>query len=239
VDLPDEASDALLALASAPLVHDELVGALEEICRIAVRTVPSAVGASLTTVGTAGPEVVASSDEWAAQLDELQHVEREGPCIDAARTSQLFRVRDVGAEPRWPSYMPRAHERGARSMVSLPMSAETKTVGALNLYSREVDAFDLEEVSLAEIIAGHASLATQVAAALHGHRALAEHLRLAMSSRAEIEQAKGIIMGTVGCDADTAFQRLVQQSNHEHRKVREIAAELIRRNSGAARKDQQ
>ena len=219
----------LLALAGVALAHDNLDDALREICRIAARAVRNADGATLTTFSASGPEAVAASSEWAKQLDEMQYVEHEGPCIDSARTGVILRVRDIGSEPRWPSYMPRARAQGALSMVSIPMTVEAKTIGALNVYSREVDAFGPEEVSVAEIIAGHASLASQVAAALHGHRNLADHLHTAMASRATIEQAKGVIMATAGCSPDTAFERLVQQSQHENRKLREIADELVRR----------
>jgi transcriptional regulator with GAF, ATPase, and Fis domain len=145
----------------------------------------------------------------------------------------MFRVRDSGAEPRWPSYMPRARDHGAVSMVSIPMTVEAKVIGALNIYSRQVDAFTAEAVSIAEIIAGHASLATQVTATLHGHRDLADQLRSAMASRATIEQAKGIIMAAVGCGPDAAFDRLVQQSQHENRKLRELAEELVSRQARA------
>jgi GAF domain-containing protein len=228
MDLPDSASGDLLALAGIALAHDDVHEALDAICRIATRAVVPADGASLTTFTPTGPEATASSDEWAAQLDEMQYEELEGPCLDGGRTGSLFRVRDISAEARWPSYMPRAFALGARSMVSIPMTLESKTIGALNLYSREFDAFDAEAVSLAEIIAGHASLATQVSAALAQHRDLAEQLREAMVSRATIEQAKGIIMATAGCDPDTAFERLTQQSSHENRKVRDIAHDLVR-----------
>lgn len=48
-------------------------------------------------------------------------------------------------------------------MVSLPMAAEGKVLGALNVYSREPDAFSAEAVSIGELIAGQAGIATQVA----------------------------------------------------------------------------
>ena len=64
-------------------------------------------------------------------------------------------------------------------------------LGALNLYSRQGDAFDALSVSAAEIIAAHAGLAAQVAGTLFRHRDLAEGLQQAMRSRATIEQAKG------------------------------------------------
>jgi GAF domain-containing protein len=229
VDLPEETVDELLTLAGVALVHEDLGSALGQICRIAARAIPRVDGASLTAFSASGPQAVAASNEWAGQLDEMQYVEHEGPCIDAARTGVIFRVRDLGSEPRWPSYTPRAREVGARSMVSLPMTVEAKTIGALNVYSREADAFGPEEVSLAEIIAGHAGLASQVTAALQGHRTLAEQLQEAMASRATIEQAKGVIMGTVGCSAEAAFDQLVTQSQHENRKLREIAEELVQR----------
>lgn len=229
MDLPEGTVDELLALAGVALTHEDLGGALVEICEIATRTLVSADGATFTTFDASGPHAAAASSEWAGQLDEMQYDEHEGPCIDAARTGLVFRVRDVGSEQRWPSYMPRASAVGASSMVSLPMTVEAKTIGALNVYSRTVDAFGAEEVSLAGIIAGHASLAAQVSATLHGHRALAKNLRLAMASRATIEQAKGIIMATTGCDPETAFQRLAEQSQHENRKVRDLAEDLVRR----------
>lgn len=229
MDLDAEVVGELLALAGVALAHADLDEALDEICRISARAVRNSDGASLTAFGVSGAVAAASSSEWARRLDELQYAEHEGPCIDAARTGTVFRVRDMQREPRWPSYMPRACAEGASSMVSIPLTVEAKTLGALNIYSRQVDAFGAEEVSLAGIIAGHASLATQVSATLAGHRTLAGQLRAAMASRATIEQAKGIVMAAVGCDPDTAFAHLTQQSQHENRKLREIADELVRR----------
>jgi GAF domain-containing protein len=231
VELPDDAMHALQSLAGVALSHDELGSALSQICQITVDAVAGADGATLTSFSARGPEVAAASDDWAAQLDELQYHEHEGPCLDAGRTGVLFRVPDLDRELRWPSYTPRAAALGARSLVSLPMTIEAKTIGALNVYSRREDAFHSDDVSVAEILAGHASLATQVAAALQGHRELAEQLRSAMASRAEIEQAKGIIMGTVGCGPDEAFERLSQQSQHQNVKLRDLASELVRRQS--------
>jgi hypothetical protein len=61
-----------------------------------------------------------------------------------------------------------------------------------------------------------------------------DQLREAIASRDLIGQAKGIVMATTGCDADAAFQVLVKQSQHENRKLRDVAAELIARPRTAA-----
>jgi hypothetical protein len=142
------------ALAGVVLLHEDLDEALHAICSIAARAIGKAEGATLTTFSPAGPEVAAASDPCAGQLDELQYEEREGPRLDAARTGMLFRVRDTAAEPRWPSYTPRARELGACSLMSIPMTVEAKIIGALNVYARNPDAFTPDDVSLAQVIAG-------------------------------------------------------------------------------------
>ena len=55
------------------------------------------------------------------------------------------------------------------------------------------------------------------------------NLKKALESRDQIGQAKGIIMATMRCTADEAFNLLKRQSQAENRKVTEIAAELTSR----------
>src|SRR3712207_3519498 len=52
-------------------------------------------------------------------------------------------------------------------------------------------------------------------------------LRTAMMSRAVIEQAKGVLMLLTGCGDQVAFDLLTHISSHTHRKVRDIAQELV------------
>jgi AmiR/NasT family two-component response regulator len=53
-----------------------------------------------------------------------------------------------------------------------------------------------------------------------------EAMHAAMEYRAEIEQAKGVIMRTTRCNAHAAFALLVVQSQTENRKIHEIATEI-------------
>ncbi|HEU5033886.1 MAG TPA: GAF and ANTAR domain-containing protein [Mycobacteriales bacterium] len=224
--VPEDMLSELTALAGVVLAQDDLPSALVQMCRISVRAVAGADGASITTLREGLPSALAS-DDWAQGFDELQYEEHEGPCFDAFRTGNIFRVRDLAAEPRWPSWTPRAVERGGRSVLSMPMTSEGQTIGALNLYARKPDAFTARDVSIGEIVAGHAGLASQVAAALFRHRDLAEQLADAMQSRATIEQAKGIVMASHHCDADQAFDLLVKLSQTGHRKLREVAEAIV------------
>lgn len=60
---------------------------------------------------------------------------------------------------------------------------------------------------------------------------LSENLQQALVTRATIEQAKGIIMATMGVTPEQAFDHLRRQSQHENIKLHEIAAEIVERAS--------
>ena len=66
---------------------------------------------------------------------------------------------------------------------------------------------------------------TQIAAL----RSEVDGLHQTMEHRAVIEQAKGVIMSTVGCTADEAFELLRQQSQTENVKLRDIALGIVER----------
>jgi hypothetical protein len=51
----------------------------------------------------------------------------------------------------------------------------------------------------------------------------------AMGSRAVIEQAKGVIVATSACTAEEAFAVLRTKSQRTNRKVRDVAADVVRR----------
>jgi AmiR/NasT family two-component response regulator len=52
-------------------------------------------------------------------------------------------------------------------------------------------------------------------------------MRLAMESRAVIEQAKGVLMAQRGVDAEQAFEILRQASQRYNRKLRDVAAGIV------------
>jgi AmiR/NasT family two-component response regulator len=55
----------------------------------------------------------------------------------------------------------------------------------------------------------------------------AANLERALTSRAVIDQAKGMIMARLGVDADDAFARLVRLSSRLNVKIRDLAALIV------------
>jgi GAF domain-containing protein len=227
VSVPYDTAMELAQLSGLVLGEPDLDAALGRVVRVTVATVPSCDGASVTLRERGVPTAMAADDPWAEELDRLQVVEQEGPCLDCMREGSIMRVRDLVDDGRFPSYGPRAAELGARSVASFPLNGDAQVVGALNLYSRATGAFDTHDVALGTLLAAHASLALQAATAYYNSRDLAGRLQEATASRAVIEQAKGLIMGRRGCDADAAFAELVSLSQRGNVKLREVAQRLV------------
>ena len=62
-----------------------------------------------------------------------------------------------------------------------------------------------------------------------------DQLKVAMASRATIEQAKGILMLLTTCSEQVAFDLLAHISSHTHRKVRDVAQSITESASGTAK----
>ena len=61
---------------------------------------------------------------------------------------------------------------------------------------------------------------------------MVDNLHEALSSRAVIEQAKGIVMARDRCGADEAFATLRQESQHTHVKLRDVATRIVAKHLG-------
>ncbi len=79
---------------------------------------------------------------------------------------------------------------------------------------------------------GHVDVATDDVERVQALESEVAQLRTAMASRAVIEQAKGVLMLLTGCGDERAFDLLTHISSHTHRKVRDVAAELVGSASG-------
>lgn len=62
-----------------------------------------------------------------------------------------------------------------------------------------------------------------------------EHLRRALNSRADIDQAKGVLMLRYGLTPERAFDVLVRWSQHANVKLRVVAVALVQAIGGEAR----
>jgi GAF domain-containing protein len=198
------------------------------VCEVTIDVVGGADQASVSLLTNGKAKTYGATGDLALAADECQYRANGGPCLDAARANHLVMVPDLRTDQRWPS-APEMAQQGARSSLSLPLPVQGEAIGALNLYAREPELFDEAGQALGQEFAAYAAVAVANAVSYSTAAEAARNLQQAMENRAVIEQAKGIIMGTTGRTADAAFNLLVQQSQHENRKLRDIAHEVVER----------
>jgi GAF domain-containing protein len=221
--------DMLRQLSRVVLVDRTLGEVLTDVTRIAAQGIPGAEATSITLLRDEKAFTVAHHGEMALAADELQYAHGYGPCMDAGRGGVLLRVDDMRTEERWPDYV--AHvvrSTPVRSSLSVPLPYQGTSIGALNNYSTEPAAFASPDslragLEVAEVVA----VAVANADAHHQLGEQARNMRLAMESRAVIEQAKGVLMAQRRVTAEQAFEILREASQRYNRKLRDIAFGIV------------
>jgi GAF domain-containing protein len=200
---------------------------LHEMAVMAARLVGGGLSCGMTMQPSGRPVTVACSDQVAARVDEVQYELDDGPCLHAMRDGSVVRIEDTNEKARWPEFEAEAASHGIRSCLALPLNADGKPVGALNLYSRQASAFGTAEARRAENFAENASGALSLAMRLASHAALIEQLRSSLTSRTIIDQALGIIMAREQCNQARAFAILRSASQNSNVKLRDIASAVV------------
>jgi GAF domain-containing protein len=232
--------ESLSALSQFFVADRTLTETLQRVVDLSVVAVPHADFSGLTTSVDRQPATPVFSDPEAARIDEVQYRAGAGPCLDSFREGKVFRIDDTNTETRWPAFCAAARDHGVHSTLSLPVVAGDQRLGALNLYGRTCGRFSKADADTGAAFATQAAIVLSNAHAYWDARSLAENLKVAMTHRAVIEQAKGILMATTGgLSADEAFELLVRASQRENRKLRDVAADLVARRNGHSQPDPQ
>lgn len=216
---------AQFAAVARALETQPTVGAtLQQVVDLARRIVPGCHHAGITVLRRGRPETPAATDEVSAQVDRVQYETGEGPCLSAIVEQDTFRTGDLAAEDRWPRFSGPVVERtGVRSVLAYRLFTDDDTFGALNLYSREVDAFDDDALAVGSIFVAHAALAFARAR----EREQIAGLEQAVASNRAIGMAIGILMAIRRVSQQEAFDLLRVTSQRANRKLREIAEDVV------------
>jgi GAF domain-containing protein len=205
-----------------------LIEVLHEVCRLALATLSGVDEVSITLVEQDRTSTAAFTGPLAVTLDERQYADGFGPCLDAAQSGNVVRIDDTASDALYPEFAAVARRQGITSVLAVGLPMPTHVVGGLNLYvGGATGPLDAPTEALASAFGDYAAVALANAALLASRERLATHLQTAMVSRSVIDQAKGVIMSTVRCDADEAFRLLAKRSQQSNRKLRDLAVEIV------------
>jgi transcriptional regulator with GAF, ATPase, and Fis domain len=218
--LPELMADAARELQSSMMKTDDL---MDTATRLAVQDIDACDAAALLIVrGTGVIESLAATGNDAKRVDDIEVELKEGPCWDAIKETQTVYIPDLTDAPRWPTWAPRVvEETGFKSVLAFQLFTDEDNVGALNLFSRTTDGFDREDQDYGLALAAHISVAVRAAQQI-------ETLSEAIDTRGTIARAQGILMERFDLEEPAAFAVLVRLSSHLNRKLRDIAAEIVK-----------
>ncbi|MVU78780.1 ANTAR domain-containing protein [Nocardia sp. ET3-3] len=148
-------------------------------------------------------------------------------CRETIETGRPLSVPDLRAPTSRARHPEARSAHGIGSFEGRPLLADQRVVGALGLCSPRAHAFGEDLRQRSALIADHLGVLLGVVAERAKQITVAGQLHAALSSRAVIDQALGIVMARRRCDRDVAFDTLRRLSNRRNVKVHELAAEII------------
>jgi hypothetical protein len=161
-----------------------------------------------------------------SNLTEVELVSHRGPETTALATGETAHCPDTLEEERWPEYAQAALSCGVRCSVALAYRPGPEAV-TLSLFGARPRVLDPGQVPLAELLVAAGGALVDNVSQFGGARRAALQFRDAAQSRAVVDQAKGILMNTLGCSADEALDRMRQISQQGNMKVTEVASKII------------
>jgi GAF domain-containing protein len=202
---------------------------VEETYRVIVEATPQVVeGCDRAAIGVLSGErftTAATTDDIMRHIDRLQDQVGEGPCIESS-ADQVWRLdNDITRDSAWPRLAELVvAQTPVRAMLAVPLVLEGRRGGALNIFADRTDAFTDESTEVAVILASFASVA--VSGAAQSERA--DQLQAGLETNREIGVAIGLLMATHKIGSEEAFAILSSASQRLNRKLRDIAAGIVR-----------
>lgn len=213
------------------LASDSVDQVVWETAMLAVRASEAVDACGVTLLRDGRPISLLPATASYANLEEHQYVTADGPAVEAIRSARIVPVPSTAADERFPEYSRQATEAGVGSSLSLPLIAGKQVLGAVNFYAERPHAFP-ERFLLGELVADLASTGLWCLLKHADKQQMSTQLEEALSSRAEIDQAKGILIAQQGCGPDEAFDLLRKVSQNRNVKLRDLAVEIVTNASG-------
>jgi PAS domain S-box-containing protein/putative nucleotidyltransferase with HDIG domain len=154
-----------------------------------------------------------------ASADYLDHVriswgdtaQGRGPTGTAIRSGDYQVAQDILHDPKFEPWREQAVARGYASSIALPLFDDGRVFGAVNLYGKEANAFDADEIRLLQELAGDMAFGIRMLR-LRGERDQLHELQ-----QHNDETVKDALAGTIQAIALTVEKRDPYTAGHQRR----------------------
>ncbi len=222
--------DAFVHLADTLVDDYDVIEFLHVLTRSCIDLVAVDEAAVMLVTPAGTMQAVASSSERSRLLELFELQNHDGPCLDAFRSGNVITSADLSMErTRWPSFAARAIGDGFQAVHSVPLKLRAEVIGALNLMRAAPGELALSDARLVQSLSDIATIGVLQERSASRTASTASGLQTALTSRIQIEQAKGIVSERGSVSVDAAFDLLRSFARGHSMRLTEVAAAVIDR----------
>jgi hypothetical protein len=207
----------------------DLDASLDVLCQTSTEALGISGAAVALLLAGDDPCSLASSDERALQVVELQFSLGEGPCIDAHDSGRPVLVANLVAATRWPIFANEAVTAGAAAVFALPLQVGAAKFGVLTLYRDRAGSLGPGVLADALAIADVACEITLCFQAQVPPGSFHQVIDDLVDQRTVVYQATGMVLRQLGVSPEAALATLRARSYAEGRRLGEVSADVVAR----------
>jgi hypothetical protein len=207
-------------------LNDSPVQVLDRVLRSCCRST-GVDGAGFSIVSSSGThEPLYASNDVADEIERLQVILGEGPCIDASTLGTPVLVRDLTESrdedsSRWPLFRNEAVRIGARAIFAFPIRIGAISLGAVDLYRETAGPLSHPELSRALNSMDEVGLAVLEAPDYYGDADAPTVINMT------VHQAAGRVMAQLDSTIEEAVVRLRAAAFAEGVSLTELAKDVV------------
>jgi transcriptional regulator with GAF, ATPase, and Fis domain len=217
--------DSLRQLSNLLLSEETLRSSLKRVAYLSVRAMDACDAAGVSVVDGSQVVTIASSDASVEAIDEIQYTTEQGPCLQAIRDGEIFKIDSMTEDSRWPEFTRLAIQSGLMACLALPLIEDGSTFGSLTLYSYHDRKFDLEDEK------SGVALAAQASGPLSNMRRYEklQHIssRLSQANEVPLAVAAGVLMERNGCSREKAMSMIRGLAASDHGDMEAAARSVV------------
>lgn len=226
--------------------RDPLFLGIASICETAARlTGVDGAALAVLTASRGIRELVHATDAVAQQLDELQFVLGEGPCLDAYQQSEpqlCAHTEDDAVHERWPAFASELVALGVEAVFAYPVPGRQRPLGVLELYRHTSGPLSETEQQSAQVCAAALQTTLENNWREHLQRSHTEDAALEAIvveagtdarpeafTRSQVHIAAGMVAVQLEIPTSEALDRVRAYAYGQNRSVIAVAADIVAR----------
>lgn len=189
---------------------------------------PGSLGAGVSLLDGQGRRTsTGATDAAVLQADLAQYTLGQGPCLTAWATGRTVLIHEVAVDGRWPLWSRAVVGLPVRSVISSPLMAETKCLGAIKIYSAAPGTYEAANAGPLERFAAPAALLLDSIQDSGTPRRFSGVLTTALEHRDTVNRALGMLMERHQLTAGQAFQKLLHLARTRRRPLAGLCSDIM------------